>query len=408
LKELYVYIYLKNDGWIPCGIVSHESMGRNSSSAFRYGKEYLKRLDSICIDPYQLKLIDVSQYTHEGFSIFNGLRDAGPDAWGRYLFDKKFPGTVKDELIYLAGTNPDRVGALAFGPDPFGGPKIWTPDKWKNYKMRYIDLSMNAQGIEDVLAGIESEAYKQLIDNASGSGGARPKANVIWNGSLHLAKFSTSKDTFNIPAAEYATMNLAKKCGLNVPIIQLSRALNRDVYLIERFDRDQKGNPIHFVSALTMTNIADNQYDAFEYRALVDAVVKYSSAFKDDLLELYKRMVFNIMVNNNDDHLRNFGFLYDQDNKWRLSPLYDVVPALNSTGSYSLSLGIGSYGKEASLKNALSAARFFRLTENNAKELIDEMQEVVISTWQNEFRTTGAKEETIKLFENSFVLKNGY
>lgn len=406
LDQLYVYIYILDQGWVPCGVVSFLDAGRNSSSAFAYSTKYLKNPNAICLDPHQLPLSTGEKVSSDGMMIFNGLRDASPDAWGRYVMSKRFPSTSLGELHYLAGTNPDRVGALAFGPNPIDGPKIWTESGWISYEMKYLDIGQNIKGIDDLLLDEKnSMAYKQVVEFASGSGGARPKANVIWEGKLHLAKFSISTDTFNIPAVEYATMSLAKECGINIPNIHISKALGRDVFLIERFDRDINMNPTHFISGLTLTNIAENEFERFSYRELCENIVVYSSNYREDLKELFYRVAFNICVNNNDDHLRNYGFLYDQNKTWRLSPHYDVVPSLNSTGGgFALSLSLMG-GKQASEENLIASSSMFRISKEEGKEIYSHIQSYVSKNWKERFKEVGVDLNTIKRFELSFSEK---
>src|SRR3989344_6708717 len=118
LDKLYVFIFLPPDGWVPCGLLEYEERGRFSKSRFRYGKKYIERTNKIAIDPIQLPLRDATIDTPEDFEIFNGIRDAGPDRWGRYLLEKKFGGRALSEVEYIAATGPDRVGALAFSDSP--------------------------------------------------------------------------------------------------------------------------------------------------------------------------------------------------------------------------------------------------------------------------------------------------
>jgi serine/threonine-protein kinase HipA len=405
IDKLYVYIF-KNDQWVPCGILGHTEAGRDSSSEFVYSVKYLDLDDSIPLDVHTLPLTKGKKSTADGYIMFNGIRDASPDGWGRYVMGKKFPSSPLGELHYLASAGPDRVGALAFGPDT-SGPQIWTPDGWIDYDIEYLDLQINSEGIELVAKGDAKEtgAYQAVVNNGTGSGGARPKANVIWNGRLHLAKFSISTDPYNIPALEYATMMLAKDCGLDIPNIYLSKALDRDVFLIERFDRDMEKKPYHFASALTMTNIAENEYERFQYRELCETIQKYSDDHKRDLLKLYKRVAFNIMVNNNDDHLRNYGFMYNNDGTWRLSPHYDVVPTINSTGGgCSLSLSLEG-GKEASRSNLVNSCGIFQLEEQEAGDVFDEIQSIVTNKWKQHFRDASLDDDDISRFEFSFQEK---
>lgn len=405
IDKLYVYIFI-NEKWVPCGILGHTEAGRDSSSEFVYSEKYLEMGDSVSLDVHTLPLTKGKKSTADGYIMFNGIRDASPDGWGRYVMSKKFPSSALGELHYLAAAGPDRVGALAFGPD-LNGPQIWTSKGWVDYNIDYLDLQVNSEGIERVANNDaeKTKAYQAVVNNGTGSGGARPKANVIWNGRLHLAKFSISTDPYNMPALEYATMMLAKDCGLDIPNIYLSKALNGEVFLIERFDRDMENRPYHFASALTMTNIAENEYERFQYRELCDTIKKYSDDHKRDLLKLYKRVCFNIMVNNNDDHLRNYGFMYNNDGTWKLSPHYDVVPATNSTGGACfLSLSLKG-GKEASRSNLVSSCEIFQLNQKEAEEVFDEMQSIVTNKWKQHFKDASLNNDDISRFEFSFIEK---
>lgn len=402
-QELYVYVHLGKESWVPAGLLQYEESGRFSSSSFRYGTKYLKRSNAIAIDPIQLPLQETTFSTLEGFSIFNGIRDAGPDKWGRHLLDKKFKRGLT-ELEYVAAAGNDRVGALAFSDDPASGPKILTPEGFKSQTAKHLDLALCAGAVKDIEASEESARLKEYLQYGPSLGGARPKATVIWDGRLYLAKFSLELDRRNEPAVEYATMTLAKKAGLNVPRIEKTEAAGRTVYLIERFDRKKDGTPIPFISGLTITGNHESDYSLWSYHALVDAIVKYSDAVKTDLQELFSRMIFNIQVYNNDDHLRNFGFLGSRLDRFNLSPLYDVVPATVSTQSYSLAMTIGTDGKKASVANALSQCERFRLNLDTAKKITDEIQ-TVVDGWRDHFRECGVKDSEITALENSFVKK---
>src|SRR5579859_6794978 len=140
LNELYVYVYLEGDGWVPAGLIEYEEHGRLSRSRFRYGKKYVERSNAIALDPVQLPLANQTFGTPDGSALFNGFRDAGPDQWGRYLLDRKF-GRELTELEYVAATGPNRVGALGFGPDSKGGPKMYTRDGFVDPHEKLLDLA---------------------------------------------------------------------------------------------------------------------------------------------------------------------------------------------------------------------------------------------------------------------------
>ena len=201
-------------------------------------------------------------------------------------------------------------------------------------------------------------------------------------------------------------MSLAKKCGLNVPALDKAHVLSRDVFLIQRFDRlynteTQIEEPIPFISALTATGVHESDFRSFSYRRLCDAITKLSKDHKKDKEELFKRMVFNILVYNNDDHYRNHGFLYVGSQKWQLAPLYDVVPATVVGEDRHLGCAIGPGGnKEANLKNALSACIYFDLDPTLARQIIMKLQNVV-KHWQANFVEYGISEINIEMLKNS-------
>lgn len=404
-NRLYVLIHL-NGEWTPCGLLEYQEAGRNSSSVFRYGKKYLARADSIPIDPVHLPLEDRSFETQEGFWIFNGIRDAGPDKWGRYLLDKKFARTL-GEIEYLAASSDDRVGALGFTDSLESGnlsPKQYQPDeKFEIHQIKKrLNLSQCAEAVDDAIASEETERLRQYLDYGPSLGGARPKATVVWNKGPTLAKFSCSLDSKNEPLMEYATMTLAKKCGLNVPALRLENIDGRSVFLIKRFDRENKLR-VPFISGLTITGTHESDFGAWSYFSLADGIIRFSEDPGKDLGELFRRLIFNIAVYNNDDHPRNFGFL-GSGRHWNLSPLYDVSPAVIRTSTYALAMTLGAEGRRASYKNALSHCERFRIGKAQALQVIEEVREIT-STWESHFRDVGVSETEINMIENSFKSK---
>lgn len=401
-NRLYVLLNLNNE-WVPCGLLEYEEAGRTSSSIFRYGKKYLEREDAISIDPIQLPLEDRTIETPEGFVLFNGIRDAGPDKWGRYLLDKKF-GRTLSELEYIAASSDDRVGALSFTDSIELGPRQYQPGnifEKKNHITR-LDLAQLSGALDDATKGEDSERLRKYLSYGPSLGGARPKASVLLNKELYLAKFSLSVDIKNEPLIEYATMTLAKRCGLNVPELALKEVDKRTVYLIKRFDRNN-GKRIPFISGLTMTGTHESDFGAWSYFALADAIVRFSGDQEQDLRELFRRLIFNIAVFNNDDHLRNFGFVCTEG-RWRLSPLYDVLPAVVNSETYTLAMTLGRDGKKASFPNALSMVPRFRIDEREGKRIIAEVVEVT-NHWERHFKDVGVSDFEVKMLRNSFVNK---
>lgn len=402
LERLYVLINL-NSQWVPCGLLEYKESGRYSSSAFRYGTHYLERKDAISIDPVQLPLQDTTFNTEEGFSIFNGIRDAGPDKWGRYLLEKKFSRSLS-EVEYIAASAGDRVGALAFTDTLSAGPRQYqASNEFTEIKeSKRLNLSQIMGAIDDILSQEETERLKKYLAYGPSLGGARPKSTVVWNDELYLAKFSVSLDTRNEALIEYATMTLARRCGLDVPELDLQKVNGRDVFLIKRFDRHQNFRK-PFISGLTITGTHESDFPSWSYFAVADALLKYSSQPQKDLKELFRRLIFNIAVYNNDDHLRNFGFL-GKEGHWNLSPLYDVVPAAVHTSTYTLAMTLGDQGKKASYTNALSMCGRFHLTKEEGQAIIQDVKNVV-SSWREHFGAMGVSAQDMASIENSFVVK---
>lgn len=402
LNRLYILIQLGGK-WVPCGVLEYQEAGRRSSSVFRYGKKYLQRPDAFSIDPVHLPLEDRSFETPEGFQIFNGIRDAAPDKWGRYLLDKKF-GRALSEIEYVAASSDDRVGALAFADILGSGPVQYEPDDVfvSCHSPNRLDLRQCVGAVNDVMLSEETEHLRRYLEYGPSLGGARPKSTVSWDSELWLAKFPLSMDSKDEPLIEYATMTLAQKCGLNVPPLRLEKIGRKSVFLIQRFDR-KNIRRIPFISGLTMTGTHESDFGSWSYFALADAILRFSQDPESDLKELFRRLIFNIAVYNNDDHPRNFGFLGSGKN-WNLSPLYDVSPAVIKTETYMLAMNLGAEGRSASYSNALSMCERFRIGRPQALRIIHQIRKVT-STWKSHFMSLGVSATDMAMLENSFRSK---
>lgn len=409
IRETYVYIHLA-EGPVPAGRLEMIEDGRNSHATFQYGDRYLGRPNRVAVDPAALPLPQVGSApwtfrTAPDFQLFNGIRDTSPDGWGRYVMDK-VSKTPLDEFDYLVATGEHRVGALAFGPDPVNGPKrmaAWADNGDVGDYLDLEELANAAQEVQDV-DRLDPKLQRFLIAGSS-LGGARPKAATDMDGRPWIAKFPAKDDLYPVCRVEYAAMRLATSCGLDVPRIELKTIMGRDVYLIERFDRVVRGGDlarIPYASALTMLEALEMAAHTYAYRDLAEAIRKYGSNPKADMRELYRRMAFNILVGNDDDHLRNHAFLFDGSG-WRLSPLYDVVPRPRAGMEASLILAVGEEGKLATLANALSAASTFGLNPDEARAILNDLQAQVARLWRDVFIGAGISRGDVERFANSFV-----
>lgn len=413
--KLMVFAVLGTD-WAPCGqLVLTEESDRLLASNFAYGLNYLKRGDALEVDPVNLSIADRDAVRGKRLlpvnqlPFFGGIRDAAPDAWGRRVIEAKLkvPANSLPESQYLLHAGSERVGALDIRSGIQDGPSHGAGG-WHTL----AHLMEAAERIED---GQPIPAHLEAIfQEGTALGGARPKASVRDEaGVLWMAKFASRHDSFDVPAIECAVLQLARHAGLNVPPARTMVLSNRRLMLIRRFDRywaepgvvlapnidllatnPGEGRIEHrmgFVSGLTLVACDETESRTKAYADLAEAVRRYChpSVIRQNNKELFKRMIFNILVSNDDDHLRNHGFVWDARLPgWRLSPLYDVLPRPSHSTERYLHLGVGPQGRLASLDNALAAHEKFTLSQTRACQLIDEVWRTV-RQWQICFDEAG-------------------
>lgn len=409
-RTTYVYVHLAA-GPVPAGRLDMTEDGRNSYATFQYGARYLRRPDRVPVDPAALALPDPDNAaqtfrTAEGFDLFNGIRDAAPDGWGRYLMHKAAGSENLAEFDYLVASGDHRVGALAFGPDQTGGPKRVMPWGEEEPTGEHFDLAELAVAAERVQSVDRLDAnLRRILEAGSSLGGARPKAATTHHGAPWIAKFSAKDDTYPVCRIELAVMRLAQHCDLDVPEIDFETILGRDIYLIRRFDRQVEGNQLKrtpFASALTMLEAHEIAAHHYSYRDLAEVLRRLGSNPRPDLRELFRRMAFNILVGNDDDHLRNHAFLFD-GRGWRLSPLYDVVPRPLAGPTGRLILAVGERGHEATLANALTGAPFYGLAREEAATLLEDLRVRVSGRWKAALGEAGVSAVDIERLANSFT-----
>ena len=383
---------------------------RNQFATFAYGRRYLERADRIPVDPVALPLHEAGTSrtfrTEEGFAVFGGIRDAAPDGWGQYLMYKAMGDRLPSEIDLILASGEHRVGALAFGPTsaqperitPWGG----GPAPGEEFTLAELaEAAERAQHVDEL-----DENLRALLAAGSSLGGARPKAATKIGEQPWIAKFQKRGDSFPECRVELATMRLASECGLDVPPLDFRCVLDRDIYLIERFDRIPHGNWLErrpFASGLTMLGAHESEVSSFSYADLAGAIRQFGTEVRQDLHELFRRMLLNILVTNDDDHLRNHGFLFDGEG-WRLSPLYDVVPKPQLGLERRLVLGVGPEGRNATIENALAGAAVFDLGPDDAKAIAEDMSRTVATRWEHLFTEAGISAADRKRFATCFRL----
>lgn len=404
--------------WVPCGQLTLTEEGSDLlASSFAYGLNYLRRGDALEVDPVSLGLADREAVRGKRLlpahrlSFFGGIRDAAPDAWGRRVIEAKLkvPANSLPESQYVLHAGSERVGALdvraSIQDAPSAGVSGWH------------SLGHLMEAAERIEEGEPIPAHLDAIfHDGSSLGGARPKACVRDEaGVLWLAKFASRHDAFDVPGIECAVLELARRAGLRVPSVRTMSLGERRFMLIRRFDRywaapgaayageaesvsPGEGRSEHrmgFVSALTLLACDEMESRTKSYADIADAVRRHChpTVIRADNEELFRRMVFNIFVSNDDDHLRNHGFLWDPGLAgWRLSPLYDVLPRPGVAQERYLHLGIGPYGRLATLDNALASHQRFSLTLAAACSVVAEVWRV-LREWRVYFDGFGVPEQ---------------
>jgi serine/threonine-protein kinase HipA len=369
------------------------------SSVFEYADEWLDNPNVFALDPANLPLDGGQIYTTSDRSALPGaLRDTAPDRWGQQLIKRAFRKAggerTLSEIDYLLSiTDQTRVGALRF--------KHENEDSFDHDIGHYripplIRLPALMNAADAVQANTETaEDLRLLLNEGSPLGGARPKSVVLDNdGTLAIAKFPKPDDDRSIPHGEVLAMSLATRAGLNVSAARLQDVAGRSVALITRFDR-RDGQRVPFLSAMSLLGLNDG--DEATYTDIAESIRMYSSAPTADLHELWRRVVFNVLTGNLDDHLRNHGFLYDRDDKWRLSPAYDLNPVPLAEKARELTTWISEEGPDASLDIARRAAPFFALKNDQAEAIIGEVS-AALKGWQNTARQLGMSTADIAVY----------
>ena len=405
------YVFIHPPGQteaVPAGrleLVSRD--GELLTSRFQYGHRYRERADALDADPVSLPVAGETAVAREpvnGLPLFGAIRDAAPDAWGRRVIENRLSRAGPlTEVDYLDHAGSDRSGALDIRTNRDSPPR-------ESILPARVDLPCLLEAVERIETGDPVPAQlAHFFQGGPTMGGMRPKAVIHDLGRQYVAKFpSTTDRRFNVPAVEYATLELARECGLDVPGTRLIRLDGeRAAMLIERFDRERIEGGLarrHMVSALTMLGVSELESLNQSYEGIAGVISSRGAAayVERDRIELFKRMVFNILVTNNDDHLRNHAFLNDPSGPgWRLSPLYDVVPSPEVGTDRFLNLAVGPRGRAARLDNALEGAGAFGLRRSQAAPIVEELVACTRS-WRSTFDTCGVSERDSSTVASAF------
>ena len=409
-KTIFVYDDFSAGCPILMGTLYVNIIKGGESYSFEYDKDWLKKTSlKLTLDP-ELMPYSGRQYP-SGKNIFGLFADASPDRWGRVLMNKRErilaekdgrkPSKLYDSDYLLGVYDETRMGGIRFKINPDGpflsDDKETAAPPWATLRT----LEEASRNFESDESGLTEKWLNQLIKPGSSLGGARPKATVVdTKDQLWIAKFPSRNDENDTGAWEMVAHDLAGLCGLNIPEAKLEKFSNLgSTYLIKRFDR-VLNKRVHFASAMTLLGKTDgaSAADGTSYLDMAAFIKSYGAQPKQDLLELWKRIVFNMAVTNTDDHLRNHAFILTEQG-WILSPLYDVNPVPYGD---ELSLNVDEEDNSISIELAISTAVRFGISETDAKDYAKNILTIVRENWEKTASCYGLSRRQIEEMRPAF------
>ena len=366
--------------WLPGAadpVVAGRLTDRGSVTTFTYGRSYLQNPAAVPLYLPELPLRRGEIAPRSGVTA-GCVADSAPDAWGRRVIEHRRTGARSDlsVLAYLLESGSDRIGALDFQPSAV------------RYEARSGEAASLAE-LAEAAARVESgEPLTPALDRAllhgTSVGGARPKALLADGARDVIAKFASSTDPYPVVQAEYVAMELARRAGLDAAPVELARALDRDVLLVERFDRTVRRARRMMVSALTILELHDADGIAGRYATYVDLAHQVRSRFTAPdatLRELFSRIVFNVLVGNTDDHARNHSAFWDGESL-TLTPAYDICPQPRAGGEAAQAMAFGDDGDRLSqVARCVAHAGHYHLTPSQARDIVDHQIAVIQDQW---------------------------
>ena len=385
-KHCFVYITLPDETEAVTAARFELTTNRRGDALGRlvYGRSYLGLPNVVEIDPVELKL-GAQQYETALFGgVFGALRDATPDYWGRLIIQRAMAPLIPYDMDYLLQSADDRAGALGFGRHEH--PPAPKRDFNKTLNLKSLqETAMAVLADSQKLQGPEAEQVRRLVLFGTSMGGARPKAVVEDRYGLWIAKFQRPEDRWNYARVENAMLRLARQCGLNVAESKVTSVAGKDVLLVKRFDRDKTQNGYRrarMISALTLlrTDDSDEGRARWSYPALAEELRRVCRDPRGNAQELFRRMCFNALISNTDDHPRNHAAIA-KGRHWELSPAYDLTPAPSHSMERNLAMDAGDWGRAATAQNLLSQCGRFLLRREEAQAIIGAMQAQIASDW---------------------------
>lgn len=410
-QSFWVYVDLSSIPTKVGRLWYHYRNGRESMS-FEYEKDWLSHPKRFSLDP-ALSLVRGSFHASPDKPVFGAIDDSSPDRWGRLLMrraerknaenEKRTARALKEIDFLLMVDDEARLGALRFKKED-EGPFLTTYNK--NHIPPLVSIGKLLAAANHIVEDKETdEELRLLLAPGSSLGGARPKASIRdKDGHLAIAKFPCKTDEFDVIAWEAVALTLAEKAGIKVPEWRIESAGKKNVLISRRFDRE-KNHRIPFLSAMSVLGARDNEMHS--YLEIADAIRQMSGSPKEELEELWRRIVFTVLISNVDDHLRNHAFLYSGFSGWRLSPAYDLNPTPASIKPRILSTSIDLVDSTASLDIVLKEAAYFDIDHFRAKKIVKNMGSVT-ALWREVAHSFKIKKTEIDRMASAFEHEDFY
>lgn len=411
-KDRNIYVYFDGeqvDAPVLMGVLTSTHLRGKEIFSFEFDKLWLADKRFRSFDP-DLQLFTGRQYVPQDKDNFGIFLDSTPDRWGRVLLERreaelsKIEGRPVRNLFetdFLLGVfDGSRMGALRFKVDPDGdfldNDSAMATPPWTSLR----GLEEASLNLEDCADTQQSKWLRMLVAPGSSLGGARPKANVLdCDGQLWIAKFPSRKDRRDVGAWEAVCTELARRAGISVSEYRLERyGADHHTFLTKRFDRTDDGRRRQFTSAMTLLGYSDGERSqGASYLEIAEWIERNCMNVEQNLLELFRRIVFNIAISNCDDHLRNHGFIYAPKG-WTISPAYDLTP---DPSGYGLKLNISETDNALDFNLALSIIPYLGIKRDVAEQLIEQVKRVV-SSWRIVASDFGLSQSEQHLMESAF------
>jgi serine/threonine-protein kinase HipA len=382
-QQIFVWIWLP--GAVDPVVCGRMVMAADGRVIFNYGQSYLARQGAIPVFLPDLPLQAGAIEPMEDITMAGCLRDGSPDSWGRRVIINRLTSmkgaavrdVELDELLYLIHSGSDRIGALDFQLSA----TTYVPRQARHAPLEELQVAAELIQAGEPL----TPALDDAINHGTSVGGARPKA-IIEDGDKRLiAKFSATDDTYSIVKAEFLGMSLGRRIGLDVAPVRMVRAANKDVLLVERFDRhttNQGQARRAMVSALTLQGLDELAVRHASYEILIEIMRDRFTAPRAATREMFGRLALNILVGNTDDHPRNHAAFWD-GSMLTLTPAYDICPQLRRGGEATQGMKIIGEDRRSRIQTLLDAASLFGIPRRkDAIETVEGMIEAIRDNWK--------------------------